>query len=856
MAERYNARSIEKKWQTRWENQACFRANDDSDKPHVYVLEMFPYPSGTLHVGHARNYVLGDVYARYRRALGYEVLYPMGWDAFGLPAENAAFKHKVHPKEWTYKNARTLKRQMQLLGCSHDWSREIFTCDPEYYGHQQKMFLEFYKRGIAYRKESCVNWDPVENSVLANEQVIEGRGWRSGALIEKRLLKQWFFRVTDFAESLLTDVETLTQWPDAVRQMQINWIGRSAGMTLTFALADESGTLSVFTTRPETIYGMTFCAIAPDHPLATQWAIQNSDLSAFVTACKRGGTSAQEIETAEKKGVYTGHDIIHPLIPDKRIPIYVANYVLSDYGIGAVFGCPGHDQRDYEFAQKYGLPIIFVIRPTMEELKKDRAYGEKSGVLINSGPFDGLTLADGSIPVKLTEELERRGIGQANITYRIRDWGVSRQRYWGTPIPVIHCPKCGVVPVPEEALPVTLPEDVTFDQPGNPLDHHPTWKHVACPKCGGNAERETDTLDTFVDSSWYFARFCDPHNPQKAFSAERTQKWMPVAQYIGGIEHAVLHLLYARFFSRALKMCGYWDVKEPFEGLFTQGMVCHKTYKSADGEWICPHDVVWEEDIPTYHGKPVTIGRSEKMSKSKCNVIGIDEMAETYGVDALRFFLLSDTPPERDIEWTDDGIEGCWRYINRIWALFHKHAIIPHEAFRYMPDGFSKNALALRRTVHKTIHDVNKSLDDYHLNKYVSALRTCSNAMENFVPETADEEWTWREALEVFTRLLAPIAPHLAEELWSALGHEGFVHRAPWPSVDSTLIVDDLIEVAVQIDGKMRGVITIPRDLSDQEALMARVRSENGLRKYLENREIKRVIVVPGRAVSIVTCVS
>ena len=630
---RYNAKETEEKWQKAWRERQTFAVETDPKRPKYYVLEMFPYPSGKLHVGHVRNYTMGDVVARYKRAQGFNVLHPMGWDAFGLPAENAAIASHIHPKEWTYANIAVMREQLKRMGLAYDWRREIATCHPEYYRHEQKMFLDFLAQGLAYRRESWVNWDPKENTVLANEQVIDGRGWRSGALVEKRLLAQWFLRITAFAEDLLQALAGLTRWPERVRIMQENWIGRSEGARVFFALASRSDTLEVFTTRPDTLFGAAFCAIAPSHKLAEELARGNADLAAFIAECNRMGTSEAVLEQAEKKGFDTGIRAIHPF--DRReLPVYVANFVLMEYGAGAIFGCPAHDQRDLDFARKYRLPVVPVVLPPGEDARRfaiaETAYTDEQGTAFNSAFLDGMPVAEAKrAAIKRLEDL---GSGQGTVAWRLRDWGVSRQRYWGCPIPVVHCGACGIVPVPEADLPVLLPEDVNFDEPGNPLARHPTWKHARCPRCGGDATRETDTFDTFFESSWYFARFCSPRSAP-AFAREDVDYWLPVDQYIGGIEHAVLHLLYSRFFTRALSACGYLDLKEPFAGLFTQGMVCHETYRDTQGNWLFPEEVRRDADgrVGDAQGRPVTVGRNEKMSKSKKNIVGLETI-----VDCLR----------------------------------------------------------------------------------------------------------------------------------------------------------------------------------------------------------------------------
>jgi leucyl-tRNA synthetase len=846
--ERYNFLESEARWQKAWADAGSFAVETDPSRPKYYVLEMFPYPSGKLHVGHVRNYTMGDVVTRYKRARGFNVLHPMGWDAFGLPAENAAIASGGHPAEWTYDNIAVMGQQLKSIGLAYDWRREIATCHPEYYRHEQKMFLDFLAAGLAYRKESWVNWDPVEHTVLANEQVIEGRGWRSGALVEKRLLSQWFLKITDFAEELLQGIETLDRWPDRVRVMQANWIGRSEGARLFFDLVGDGfagETLEVFTTRPDTLYGAAFCAISANHPIARQLAEEDADVAAFNAECNRIGTSEAAIETAEKLGFRTRLDIRHPLKPDETLPLYIANFVLMEYGTGAIFGCPAHDQRDLDFANKYGLPVITVVRPAdgpVPEITTE-AFTATDGVLVNSGFLDGLPVAQAKTAI--IDRLEAMAIGRRTIQYRLRDWGVSRQRYWGCPIPVIHCGSCGIVPVPARDLPVRLPDDVSFDQPGNPLDRHPTWKHVDCPVCGAAARRETDTFDTFFESSWYFARFCSPRSDQ-AFERRDVDYWLPVDQYIGGIEHAILHLLYSRFFVRALRRCGYLDLSEPFAGLFTQGMVCHQTYQSSDGQWLYPEDVVLRDDgsATDRAGEPVTVGRLEKMSKSRKNVVGLEAICETYGADTARLFLLSDSPPERDLEWTASGIEGIWRYVNRLFRL------VAENLARAAPIGTAAaGAGETRRLLHKTVAALTEDLENFRFNRGVARLREFSNHLEDAIGGL--DAAAVREALDSLVILIGPMMPHLAEELWRMLGHDDFLVDQAWPVADASLLRDDTVTCAVQVNGKLRATIELPRDLAEADARAAAL-TLPAVERALEGRAIKKVIVVPNRLINVV----
>ena len=850
---RYNFRESEAKWQRIWRERRLFEVAAAPGRPKYYVLEMFPYPSGKLHVGHVRNYTMGDLVARYRRAQGFNVLHPMGWDAFGLPAENAAIAEKIHPAVWTCENIATMRAQLQRMGFAYDWSREVATCHPEYYRHEQKMFLDFLEAGLAYRKESWVNWDPVENTVLANEQVIDGRGWRSDAVVEKRLLSQWFLRITAFTEELLDALPRLERWPERVRLMQENWIGRSDGARVSFKVADGDEGIEVFTTRQDTLFGASFVALSPSHPLALRLAEKDPDLAAFIAECNRRGTSEAVIEAAEKRGYRTGLEAVHPFDENRRVPIYVANFVLMEYGTGAIFGCPAHDQRDLEFARKYGLPVIPVVLPPGEDAATfaigDTAYFD-DGTLINSAFLDGLAVAEAKRAAG--ERLEKLGRGERTTVYRLRDWGVSRQRYWGCPIPVIHCRVCGIVPVPASDLPVELPQDVTFEVPGNPLDHHPTWKYVACPRCGGSAQRETDTFDVFFESSWYFLRFCSARAPV-AFDREAVDYWMPVDQYIGGIEHAVLHLLYSRFFTRALKHCGYLDLEEPFAGLFTQGMVCHETYQNESRDWIFPEEVEIGDEgrLVDLAGRPVTAGRHEKMSKSKKNVVGLDAIVDTYGADTARLYLLSDSPPERDLEWTETGIEGIWRYVNRLWRMVSEPSVPLAAPGSPMPAALPPGLAATRRVTHKTIAAVTDDLDKFRFNRAVARIRELTNTLEELPSSEPGAPEVLREGLETLARLLGPMMPHLAEEMWQTLGGEGLLADQPWPVADPQLTRDEQVTIAIQVNGKLRGTLEIPRDM-DKAAVENAALELPQVTRWLEGRPPRKVVVVPNRIINIV----
>ena len=846
---RYEPKTAEPRQQARWAAADAFRTpTEGTGKPKYYVLEMFPYPSGNIHMGHARNYVMGDVVARSKRAQGFDVLHPMGWDAFGLPAENAAIERGVHPGDWTWSNIATMREQLKLLGLSLDWSREFATCDPAYYGQQQAWFLELFRRGLVYRKDSVVNWDPVDNTVLANEQVVDGRGWRSGAIVEKRKLNQWFLRITDYADELIEGLKELEgRWPDKVRLMQENWIGRSKGLQMTWAWAGDAPAaapdgLEIYTTRPDTLFGASFMGLAPDHPVARALAETNPDAAAFIAECRKGGSTQAEIEQAEKTGFDTGLKVLHPF-DGREVSVWIANFILSEYGTGAIFGCPAHDQRDLDFARKYGLPVIPVVRP--DGAGDDFAVGTEAytgpGSIFHSGFLDGLDIE--SAKAAAIERVEAAGQGQGATIYRLRDWGVSRQRYWGCPIPIIHCPSCGAVPAAD--LPVELPKDVTFDTPGNPLDRHPTWKHVQCPTCHGAATRETDTLDTFVDSSWYFARFTDP-TASEPISRAAADKWLPVDQYIGGVEHAVLHLLYARFISRALSDAGLMSVKEPFAGLFTQGMVVHETYRRADGAWVEPTDVELIHDggqrsarqLST--GEPLTIGDIEKMSKSKKNVVAPQEIVDTYGVDAGRLFVLSDSPPERDVQWTPGGVEGASRFVQRVWAEV--------DGFDSAAAGDEQANASLIRETHKAIKAVSEGIAGFRFNSAIAKLYAFVATVRDH-PKAGGE--ARRQALSALLRLVAPFTPHLAEEGWTRLGEAGMILDAPWPDYDPALAADDEVTLPIQVNGKRRGEIRVARGLEPAE-VEAIVLADADVRARLEGQTVRKIVVVKDRIVNLV----
>jgi leucyl-tRNA synthetase len=866
-AERYDAPKRERHWQAAWDARGIFRASEDDQRAKYYVLEMFPYPSGRIHMGHVRNYTMGDVVARYMRAKDYNVLHPMGWDAFGLPAENAAIERGVHPAKWTYDNIAVMRGQLKSMGLSLDWTRELATCDLDYYHQQQRLFLDLLKAGLVDRKTRHVNWDPVDQTVLANEQVIDGRGWRSGAVIEQREQPEWVFKITNFAEDLLEALDHLERWPDKVRLMQANWIGRSEGLRIRFAIEGTTpkgqDLIEVFTTRPDTLFGASFIALAHDHPLAKAIAETNPDAAAFIDECHHHGTSTAELETLEKKGLDTGLRVRHPLIEESVLPVFIANFIVMEYGTGAIFGCPAHDQRDLEFARAKGLSVIPVVLPPGEDAQHfeigDEAY-TGDGTMINSGFLDGLSVsaAKDAVADRLAKQkLKGKPTAERQIQYRLRDWGISRQRYWGCPIPMIHCPSCGVVPVPESDLPVKLPDDVNFDTPGNPLDHHPTWKNVTCPQCGGKATRETDTMDTFVDSSWYFARFCSPKSEEPT-DTEATSLWLPVDQYIGGVEHAILHLLYARFFTRAMHKTGHVAIDEPFRGLFTQGMVTHETYKDLGGKWLLPEEVSRKggKTIHVKTGEPVTVGHVESMSKSKKNVIDPEVIIRDYGADTARWFMLSDTPPERDIEWSAAGVEGAHRFIQRVWRLVSEAASKGAPPSAAKPSAFGPEAEALRRVSHRSVAAVTRAIERLRFNTAVAQIYELANALssclQNAGPHPSpDLAYALREAAELLVRIVSPMIPHLAEECWAGLGHGDLVAEKPWPAPEKVLLLEETVTIAVQVNGKRRDELTIARDAAKEDIEAAALKLDNVVRA-IGGRKIKKVVVVPQRVVNVV----
>jgi leucyl-tRNA synthetase len=845
----YNPKTVELKWRQAWFDGGAFAAIEKPDQPHYYVLEMLPYPSGQLHMGHVRNYTLGDVLARYKRAAGFNVLHPMGWDSFGLPAENAALKKKIHPQSWTLDNIATMKQIMNQFGWSYDWSREIASCQPDYYGHQQALFLDFLERRLAYRKESVVNWDPVEHTVLANEQVVDGKGWRSGVPVERRTMHQWHFRITEYAQELLDDLDKLPGWPERVKTMQRNWIGRSEGLRLAFDVEGWDQKLDVYTTRPDTIYGCTFCAVAPEHPLARQVAENDAEAAEFIAACSSLGTSEEAIEQAEKQGYRTACTATHPLTGE-ALPIYIANFVLMGYGTGAIMAVPAHDARDHAFAIKYDLPIRTVIQ------RDDVAEGERHnlpGTMVNSGDYTGMESEAGK--AALIDYFEENNLGRRMVNWRLRDWGISRQRYWGCPIPIVHCGKCGAVPVPRDQLPLTLPEDVSFDEPGNPLERHPTWKQTRCPTCGSDATRETDTMDTFVDSSWYFLRYTCPQAAVPV-EADAANYWMGrpaqdqpggVDQYIGGIEHAVLHLLYARFFVKALRDMGRLDFDEPFHALLCQGMLIGNSYQTADGTYVYPSQVEWKDDRAFHKktGEPLTVNPAEKISKSKNNGDAPDDLIKRFGADTLRLFILFTAPPERDLEWSEQAIEGAWRYLNRVWALAEKVAQdVPGETAE------TKEERDLRRSIHKTIRKVTWDVENFHYNTMVAACMELANILQSIQEDAGENLAALRRfGVEVLLRLLNPAVPHITEELWQKLGHRKPLYTMEWPVFDAAAAADEEVTLVVQVNGKLKARLTVAADIEEEEA---KTRAREAVADQLQGLTVRKEIFVPGKLVNMV----
>ncbi|XVN42600.1 MAG: leucine--tRNA ligase [Candidatus Rickettsia vulgarisii] len=831
--------NIEKKWQKIWEEEQAFVTTDNSKKPKYYVLEMLPYPSGKIHVGHLRNYSIGDCLARFMTSQGYNVLHPMGWDAFGLPAENAAINNNSHPAKWTYDNIKTMRDQLKSIGFSYDWSKEITTCDPDYYKHEQKFFLELYARNLAYQKESLVNWDPVDNTVLANEQVVDGRGWRSGALVEKRHLKQWFLRITNYAEELLNEIPKLTGWPDSVRSMQEKWIGKSLGANFTFKIRGHNQQVEVFSTRPETIFGAGFVAIAYNHLIIEQLVNIDDKVSSFIKQCSHLHSTAA-VEKAEKDGVFTNLSVIHPFNPNITLPVIITNFVLMDYGTGAIFGCPAHDERDYELAKKLGLPIKQVVEAANIDLSSAAYTGD--GIIVNSDFLNGLTVQEAK--ERVIEKFEKLAIGKRTINYRLKDWGVSRQRFWGCPIPIIYCDSCGILPVPEKDLPATLPEDVKFDGHGNPLDSHPNWKHTSCPKCQKPATRETDTFDTFFESSWYFTRYCDAQ-AKDMVNKNACDYWLPVDQYIGGIEHAVMHLLYARFFTKVMNEQGYLSVREPFKNLLTQGMVLHSTFKDQNNNWLHPDEVEKQSDkwVSKATGQEIFVGRMEKMSKSKKNVVDLESILAHHSSDSIRLFVLSDSPPEKDFEWSAAGLEGCSRFINRLSSMAD---ILINNS-----NSTNSQATKLVRFTHHTIKHVTEELKFFKLNKAIAKMRELFNALSDELAQQTPDFHAARDSFYVLVQLLNPFIPHITEEIWEKLGNQERLYKKSWPSFDENLLVEDSYTIAVQVNGKLRATHEFPISSTDEE-IKNIVTGLESIQKYLDNKEPKKIIIVPKKIINIV----
>lgn len=838
-----NTLEIEKKWQDKWSQDGAFVAENNSTKPKYYVLEMFPYPSGKFHVGHLRNYAIGDVLSRYLSSKGYNVLHPMGWDAFGLPAENAAIANNSHPGDWTYSNIDVMRDQLKAVGLSYDWNREVASCSPDYYKHEQKFFLDLLEKGLVYQKESSVNWDPVDNTVLANEQVVNGRGWRSGALVEKKYLKQWFLKITDYASELLEDIDSLDDWPENVKTMQKNWIGKSEGARFNFAIDGMDETIEVYSTKPESIFGGTFVALAYNHPLLAKIE-QTEEVKAFIEKCTHNSTSESDIEKAEKECAFTGLYAPHPFNHELKLPIIIANFVLMDYGTGAIFGCPAHDQRDFELVQNTkGLEMIQIAESNSREvnLAKEAFDYLPDDMMVNSDFLNGLTVRDAR--AKIISKFEDLKIGTRETNYRLRDWGISRQRYWGCPIPVIYCDSCGVVPVPAKDLPVELPKDINFDKPGNPLDRHPSWKHVSCPKCQKEAIRETDTFDTFFESSWYFTRFCDTKASEMA-DKKACDYWLPVDQYIGGIEHAILHLLYARFFTKAMADIGYVNVREPFKRLLTQGMVLHVTYKDKNGKWVYPNEVQ-AKDGKFFHkesGEEVFEGPIEKMSKSKLNVIDLESMLASHGADAIRMFVLSDSPAEKDLEWSSAGLDGCKKFIQRLMVLIEKLPTLKDS------DSESKN---LQKAIHTTIKEVSDDIAHYRLNKAIARIRELYNAISDEISVNSPDKNSIIEASKILLQLLNPFIPHITEELWQQMGNDVALYKTKWPEADASKMQSDSYVMAIQVKGKLRATHEFSMDASDDEIKKIAVEIP-AVAKHIDGAEIRKIIVVPKKIVNIV----
>ncbi len=856
--ERYNFRLVERKWREFWTTNNSFAVGESKPHKKYYVLEMFPYPSGKLHIGHVRNYIIGDIIARFKKAQGYDVLHPMGWDAFGLPAENAALEHNIHPEEWTKDNINNMRKEFETLGLSFDWTKEFASCDKEYYGLEQSILLDFYQQGLLYQKESYVNWDPVEKSVLANEQVVNGRGWRSGVPIEQKLMKQWYLKITDFAEELLQGLDKLNGWPEKVKTMQKNWIGKSDGAYIDFELLNHPDQkindiyIKIFTSRPETIFGASFLGISFDHPIAHQIAKENKEVQQFINLCKSQTIDEQTIETTEKTGIFANLYVVHPCDKSKKIPVYIANFVLMNYGTGAIFGCPAHDQRDLDFAHKYNLAITPVVRPNDQQdiTINEKAYTE-NGIMCNSQFLDGMSTEQAKI--KILEHISSNNIGKKCTLYRLRDWCISRQRYWGCPIPFVNCDTCGTVPENKTRLPIALPKDIKLNVSGNPLQQHNTWQHTKCPKCNKDAKRETDTLDTFFESSWYFLRFASQPN-NSPFVKDEVDHWLPIDKYIGGIEHAVLHLLYARFFTKALKKCGYLSVDEPFKALITQGMVCHETYTDNDGKWLYPEEVYLQKGkaYKLSDKSVVTVGKPEKMSKSKKNVIQPMSIIDAYGVDATRLFVVSDSPVDKDIEWNESGIQGVWKLINKIWRLVNTWTESNYpDTTNSIEYQLNKNELKIKTALHKAIKNITEDIEQVNLNLYIAHIRTLINELAKVEDIANINGQLKQEIIETLAIIINPASPHLAEEIWQTIGNKTILAKTPWPKCDESLLQSNKIVQAIQVNGKLRATITIDSKISKDE-LQTLALEHCNVKKYLDNRKIKKIIVIPGKIVNVV----
>jgi leucyl-tRNA synthetase len=839
--ENYNPLAVENKWQFFFEEKKIFKTNNSSKKK-FYCLEMFPYPSGNIHMGHVRNYTLGDVIANFKRLNGYNVLHPMGWDAFGLPAENAAIQNKLHPKEWTEKNISVMKTQLQRLGLSIDWDREVSTCNETYYKHQQNLFSFFYKKNLAYKKESYVNWDPIDQTVLANEQVIDGKGWRSGAVIEKKKLSQWFLNITKYSDKLLESLNNLEGWPDKVKLMQQNWIGKSKGCEIDF-ITNNDIKIRIFTTRPDTIFGASFLAIAPDHPF-TRFFSDDKDFISFKNQAIKNIAIESSLAKGEKLGFKTPFFVFHPFIKDKKIPVYVSNFILMDYGTGAIFGCPAHDQRDLEFAKKYNLEILPVVSPKQSKniTIKDEAYID-DGFIINSDFLNDLKVEDAKN--KIIKIIEEKKIGSSKIIYRLKDWGISRQRYWGCPIPILYREDGKIILVPEKDLPVKLPDNVDLNKPGNPLENHPTWKYTTCPETGMKAIRETDTLDTFVDSSWYFLRFCSPQEKEKPFNIDEINYWMPVDQYIGGVEHAILHLLYSRFFTIALKDEFKFKFSEPFENLFTQGMVCHPTYKTVKGDWVFPKEVIEKnESYFLENNEKVIKGDSQAMSKSKKNIIDPDDIIKIYGADAVRWFILSDSPPDRDIQWTDSGIQGAFKYIQKIWRICEKIKIYKKEKDE------TDNKFLIKTDV--LIKEITECIEKFHINVAVAKLYIFLNNLNEEIDKKTLNEKDIINAYKKYLVIISAFIPYIANECWEKITNENNLSSQEWPKIENTLIKKDHFDIVIQINGKKRAIINAINN-ENEENIFSKSLAIKNIKVILEEKTIIKKIFIKNKLLNIVT---